>query len=207
VVLDVGAGTGKLTRALAPTGAQLIAVEPVAAMRGVLERGLPDVEALAGTAEQIPLTADSADAVVAGQAFHWFDGPRALEEFGRVLRPTGMLGLIWNRRDPRQELQQAIDEIIGPYRGSTPAYHSDRWTEAFAEGSPFVLTDQVEIPFTQTLDVDGFVDRLMSISFLAALDSEDRRSVEERLRALADEKLEPLRHSCQVFVYGRAGAP
>ena len=203
VAVDVGAGTGKLTRALAPTGARLIAIEPVRAMREVLKRRLPEVEVLAGTAEEIPLVASSSDAVVAGQAFHWFDGPAALAEFERILRPAGRLGLIWNRRDSRQPLEQAIDEIIGPYRGATPAYSSDRWASAIERDSPFTLTDQAQIPFAQTLDVDGFVDRLMSISFIAALDTEPRRSVEERLRALAEERLEPLRHTCQIFVYSR----
>lgn len=204
MVVDVGAGTGKLTRALTPTGARLIAVEPVQAMREVLERRLPGVEVLGGRAEEIPLPAGVADAVVAGQAFHWFDGPRALQEFDRVLRAAGRLGLIWNRRDPEQPLEQAIDAIITPYRGSTPAYYSDRWAKAFEERSPFTLADQVQVPFAQTLDVEGFVDRLMSISFIAALDSERRLEVQERLRALADERLEPLRHTCQVFVYARA---
>jgi ubiquinone/menaquinone biosynthesis C-methylase UbiE len=203
VVVDVGAGTGKLTRALVPTGARLVAVEPVENMRGVLTRRLPEVEVLAGSAEAIPLSAASADAIVVGQAFHWFDGPRALVEFGRVLRPAGRLGLIWNRRDQRQELEQAIDAIITPYRGSTPAYPSNVWQTAFQAGSPFSLIDQVEIPFAQTLDEDGFVDRLMSISFIAALDEAERQVVEERLRELAKAQLEPLRHNCQVFVYGR----
>lgn len=203
VVVDVGAGTGKLTRALVPTEARLIAVEPVENMRAVLGRRLPEVEVLAGSAEEIPLAAESADAIVVGQAFHWFDGPKAMLEFDRVLRPAGRLGLIWNRRDHRQELEQAIDAIITPYRGSTPAYRSKEWQSAFGEGSSFTLTDQVEIPFVQTLDEDGFVDRLMSISFIAALDDAERRAVEARLRALAQAKLEPLRHNCQVFVYAR----
>jgi ubiquinone/menaquinone biosynthesis C-methylase UbiE len=204
VVVDVGAGTGKLTRALVPTGARLVAVEPVVNMRVVLTRRLREAEVLAGSAEAIPLSAGSADAIVVGQAFHWFNGPKALAEFGRVLSPAGRLGLIWNRRDHRQELEQAIDAIITPYRGSTPAYRGTEWQTAFQEGSPFSLMDQVEIPFAQTLDEDGFVDRLMSISFIAALDEADRQSVEERLRALAQAKLEPLRHTCQVFVYARS---
>jgi SAM-dependent methyltransferase len=204
LVVDVGAGTGKLTRALVPTGARLVAVEPVENMRRVLTRRLAEVEVLAGSAEAIPLRAGSADAIVVGQAFHWFDGPRALVEFGRVLRPAGRLGLIWNRRDQRQQLEQAIDAIITPYRGSTPAYHSKVWQTAFQEGSPFSLIDEVQIPFAQTLDEDGFLDRLMSISFIAALDEAERQVVEERLRELAQAQLEPLRHNCQVFVYARS---
>src|SRR5438067_5347592 len=84
-VVDVGAGTGKLTRALLPSGAELIAVEPVAAMRNVLERELPIARALDGTAESLPLPNAAADAIVVGQAFHWFDAPAALREFHRVL--------------------------------------------------------------------------------------------------------------------------
>lgn len=203
VLLDVGAGTGKLTRALEPTGARLIALEPVAEMRSVLRERVPAAEVLAGRAEEIPLGDRSVDAIVAGQAFHWFDGPRALTEFDRVLRPEAGLGLIWNRRDRHQPLQRAIDEIIAPYRGDAPAYHSDQWAQAF-EGSSFAMADRADLTFAQTLDTEGFVDRVMSTSFIAALDSDEGRSVEERLRSLAEERLEPLRHTCQIFVYARA---
>lgn len=203
VVLDVGAGTGKLTRALQPTGVRLIALEPVPEMRAVLEERAGTVEVMAGRAEELPLDTGSVDAVVAGQAFHWFDGPRALREFHRVLRDGESLGLIWNRRDRHQPLQQAIDEIIAPHRGDVPAYHSDSWTQAFQGSSPFTPSEQVEIPFAQNLDEEGFVERVSSTSFIAALDEAERRSVQERLRALAAERLEPLRHVCQVFVYAR----
>lgn len=134
-VLDVGAGTGKLTRAMTPIGARMVALEPVAEMRAVLERQVPEVEALAGRAEEIPLQGGSVDAIVAGQAFHWFHGQAALQEFHRVLRPGGRLGLIWNRRGGAQPLQQAIDAVIERYRGATPAYHSDAWRDAVQESS------------------------------------------------------------------------
>ena len=91
-VLDLAAGTGKLTRLLVPTGAELVAVEPVEQMRAALARALPEVTALAGTAEDVPLPAASVDAVVAGSAFHWFRGEEALAEIHRVLRPDGRLG-------------------------------------------------------------------------------------------------------------------
>ena len=98
-VLDLAAGTGKLTRLLVPTGARLVAVEPVAAMADQLRTAVPGVEVHDGTAEAIPLPDGSVDAVVVGQAFHWFDAPVALAEIARVLRPGGGLGLIWNERD------------------------------------------------------------------------------------------------------------
>lgn len=181
----------------------MIALEPVPAMRSVLEREVPGVQALAGQAEQIPPGVASLDAVVAGQAFHWFDGPRALAEFHRVLRPGGHLGLIWNRRDRHQSLNQTIDEIIEPYRLQTPAYHSEQWARGFEDNPWFGPADREEIRFEQRLDAQGLVDRVLSISYVAALDDEERAHVEARLRALAAQGLEPLGHVTQVFVYDR----
>jgi len=98
-VLDLAAGTGKLTRVIADHGCAVTAVEPLGEMRAQLEHAYPAVTALAGSAEQIPLDDDSVDAVLVGQAFHWFDPDRALAEIRRVLRPWGVLGLLWNIRD------------------------------------------------------------------------------------------------------------
>lgn len=201
----MGAGTGKLTRALLPTGARLVAVEPVAQMRSVLERQVPDAQALVGTAEALPVGDGEVDAVVCGQAFHWFDGPRALAEFHRVLHPDGRLGLIWNRRVNDQPLHRAIDEIIEPHRQDTPAYHSREWSAVFDQNRLFVQADQVELRFEQVLDADGLVDRMMSISYVSALPEDQRRQVEDRLRALAESGLEPLRHTTQAFVFDRLG--
>src|SRR5436309_141476 len=100
-VLDLAAGTGKLTRQIAPSGAELVAVEPIVEMRAKLESVLPGIKAVEGTAERIPLPNHSVDAVVVGQAFHWFDGIRAVSEIRRVLKPGGGIGLIWQARDPR----------------------------------------------------------------------------------------------------------
>ncbi len=203
VAVDVGAGTGKLTRALLPSGARVIAVEPVAEMRSVLERNVPGVELLGGTAEELPLGGGTVDAVVSAQAFHWFDGPRASAEFHRVLRPGGRLGLIWNSRDRQQQLHHAISEIIEPHRRGTPSYYSDHWRRAFEHTSLFALTDEVRIRFEQVLDVEQFVDRVMSISFVAALDERQRATVLSRLQELAHDRLEPLSYWSEVFVYGR----
>src|SRR5450432_4847677 len=98
-VLDLGAGTGKLTRLLKGRAARVFAVEPVDEMRAELLTHAPFAQAFAGTAEHLPLADASVDAVFCAQAFHWFDGPRALAEIRRVLRPKGGLALIWNARD------------------------------------------------------------------------------------------------------------
>ena len=98
-VLELGAGTGKLTRLLVPSGARILALEPVEAMRAKLVESVPGVELVDGTAEAIRLPNGSVDAVVVAQAFHWFDAIRALSEIHRVLRPGGRVVLAWNRRD------------------------------------------------------------------------------------------------------------
>jgi len=98
-VLDLAAGTGKLTRTIIAAGGNVTAVEPLDGMRAQLQAAYPDVPVHAGTAEQIPLDDESVDAVLVGQAFHWFDAGAALDEIARVLRPGGVLGLLWNIRD------------------------------------------------------------------------------------------------------------
>src|SRR6266404_2443040 len=95
-VLDLGAGTGKLTRLLVSAFDRVVAVEPAEAMRRLLVTFCPEAEALAGTAQEIPLPDDSVDAVLAAQAFHWFEDEHALAEIARVLRPGGALVLMWN---------------------------------------------------------------------------------------------------------------
>ena len=114
-VVDLAAGTGKLTRLLLATGAEVVAVEPVAEMRAALPAGARTVD---GTAEAMPLTTASADAVAVAQAFHWFDGDAALAEIHRVLRPGGALALVWNRRRMDEPLNQAIQEPDPPRTAS-----------------------------------------------------------------------------------------
>jgi SAM-dependent methyltransferase len=204
-VVDVGAGTGKLTRALVPSHALVIAVEPVAEMRRVLARELPGVTVLEGTAESLPLDDESADAIVAGQAFHWFDGPTALAEFHRVLRPRGRLGLIWNARDRRQPLQRAIDDLTEPLRGSTPSVGSGQWHAVFERSASFAPVGERKIPFELALDPDTFIDRIVSVSFVAALDDARRHDMLERVRELAAQHPEPWSYVAEAHVFARRG--
>src|SRR5215217_8960756 len=128
-VLDLAAGTGKLTRLLGQLSPDVLAVEPVYAMRERLVETLPGVTALAGTAESIPLEDGSLDAVTVGQAFHWFDGDAALAEIHRVLRPGGRLGLIWNVKDESVDWIEKLGGIMEAYRGAAPRVASGAWKD------------------------------------------------------------------------------
>jgi SAM-dependent methyltransferase len=184
VVLDLAAGTGKLTALLAATGAEVVAVEPVAEMRAVIERALPDVAAYAGTAEEIPLETSSVDAVTVAQAFHWFRGDEALAEIHRVLRPGGRLGLVWNVRDSSVGWVAGLSEIIEPHRGDAPGFRSGAWREAFERAALFEPLAHAEMSHVHRLTPDGVVARVASISFVATLSQAEREGVLTEVREL-----------------------
>jgi len=122
-VLDVGAGTGKLTRGLVSVGFEVVAVEPGAPMLDELRKAVPEAEGIEGPAESIPLPDASVEAAFSGQAFHWFDRERAVPELHRVIGPGGGLALLWNWWDERDPLQRGLGELIG-YAGHEP-YRDD----------------------------------------------------------------------------------
>jgi SAM-dependent methyltransferase len=122
-VLDLGAGTGKLTAALLGLGHRVTALEPLPEMRAVLAANLPTATAIDGRAEDLQLAADSFDAVVAGSAFHWFEREPALDEIARVLRPPGIFALLGNRYDTSVDWQRHIRRVTG--RGAI--YRGDHW--------------------------------------------------------------------------------
>ncbi len=183
-LLELGAGTGKLTRLLAPTGVRIVAVEPVAGMREALRRAVPSVEALDAVAEELLVPAGSIDAAVAAQAFHWFDGPRAVAELARVLPPGGPVALVWNVRDEEEPWVRGLTELIEPYRGDTPSHRSMRWREAFDASSAFAPLERTSFPYAHRTTTEGVVDRIVSISFVAALSDAERERVAEGVRAL-----------------------
>jgi len=164
-VLDLAAGTGKLTRLLVSSGANVIAVEPIREMREQLH----GVVALAGTAERIPLTDSYVDAVTVAQAFHWFDADLALREIHRVLRPGGGLALIWNARDERD----------------TPRRQQRDWKTLLGDSGLFERPKRLLFPHVQLVDEQAVVDRVLSVSFMAQLPAEERADVERRVRVLA----------------------
>lgn len=180
-VVDLGAGTGKFTRLLLPTGAAALAVEPVAQMRMQLSNGLPGVQAIEGTAESMPLPDASVDAVVCAQAFHWFANTAAMREIRRVLRPGGRLGLIWNVRDESVGWVAKLTEIMKPFEGDAPRFHRGDWRKVFpAEGfGQLILTS---LPYTHAGSAEQvIVDRVMSVSFIASLQPAQQDAVRAQL--------------------------
>lgn len=183
-VIDLGAGTGKFTRLLSTLAPTLIAVEPVEAMGVQLRKLLPDVRLVNGTAESIPLAPASADAVVCAQAFHWFSTEAALAEIHRVLKPDGHLGLVWNVRDESVDWVAAITEIITPYEGDTPRFHTGRWREAFT-GEYFSALQMTCFPYNHVgSPQEVIMDRFLSVSFIAALPAAEKATVTAQLQAL-----------------------
>ena len=182
--LDCGAGTGKFVPRLQEAGARVVALEPVAEMRAELARAHPDVEALAGTAERIPLPDGSLDAVVCAQSFHWFATAAALAEFRRVLRPGGRLGLIWNGRDTGVPWMAELAGLIEARQVDEPRYLSGEWRGLFpAEG--FAAVGERTARHRHVGDPEQvLVRRTLSVSFVAALPEAERAAVEREVRAL-----------------------
>ena len=184
-VIDLAAGTGKLTRALLPTGARVLAVEPVAGMRDTLRSVVPSAEVVEGTAEQLPVPDGFADAVTVGQAFHWFRGEEALAEIHRALTPGGRLGLIWNIRDLGQPVQAELSGVTERYRGSTPSQDTGTWRAAFRETSFFGPLTEERFAMEQVLDPDQLVARVVSVSYIAALAADEQAAVADEVSQIA----------------------
>jgi len=204
-VVDVAAGTGKFTEALVELGGTVIAVEPVAAMRSALTDVFPGVTALEGSADALPLAAASADTITVAQAFHWFAGEPALAEFARVLRDDGRLVLVWNTRDQSQPLWREVSRIIGSLQRDTPRHGSGQWRQAMSDTSWFRPLAEARFENRQLVDRAGFVDRVGSTSFIAALAPAPRAEVLGEIAALVADDPEPiaLEHVTEVYVFGR----
>ncbi len=178
-VVDLGAGTGKLTRSLVGLGHRVTPVEPIAEMRAELEAALPNVSALEGSAEAIPLPDGVADVVTSAQAFHWFDQEKALPEIARVLRPGGRLALVWNVRDDRDPWMARLSELIGNERGET--------SDLLEASDLFEPLEIATFSFEQMLDRDLLLDLVASRSYLAKLTPPERAPVLDAVGRLYDE--------------------
>jgi SAM-dependent methyltransferase len=200
-VLDLAAGTGKLTRLLVPSKANVIAVEPVREMRDELERRVRGVAVLAGTAERMPLTDRYVDAVTVGQAFHWFKQDEALREIHRVLRPGGGVALIWNARDERHPVQAALSEVFDELEGDTPRRKQREWRTLLPDSGLYERCERALFEHDQPVDEQGLIERVVSTSFIAAAPQAVHDEVEARVRAIARAAEQPIRLSYMTELY------
>jgi len=187
-VLDLAAGTGKFTRLLEPAGAELVAVEPVAAMRAQLQATMPGLTVLDGTAEHIPLPDASVDAVVVAQAFHWFDPSAALAEVHRVLRggsdSPGGLALVWNERDEETEWVRRFGQILVDAAGHKPYVDDTDWAAVVDAAGGFGPLQGRRFDYDQTITPELLVARAASTSFVSALPDADREACLDEVRRL-----------------------
>ena len=181
-VVDLGAGTGKLTRSLAALGHHVVAVEPLGEMLDRLRAAVPGVTAVAGSAESMPLPDGAADVVACAQAFHWFDQEPALAEIARVLRPGGRIALVWNVRDERvpwvSELSDAMVGRTGVDRGAAAPIE---------QSGLYGPVEHATFEHTQTVDRDALRALVLSRSYCAVLPEEERAPILGRVDRLFDE--------------------
>ncbi|CAJ1507876.1 class I SAM-dependent methyltransferase [[Mycobacterium] burgundiense] len=175
-VLDLGAGTGKLTTRLVERGLNVVAVDPIAEMLEVLSNALPETPALLGTAEEIPLPDNSVDAVLVAQAWHWVDPARAIPEVARVLRPGGRLGLVWNTRDERLGWVKDLGAIIGP--------EHDPFSQSVPLPEPFRDVQRHQVEWTNYLTPQAVVDLVASRSYCITSPARVRTQTLDRVREL-----------------------
>lgn len=180
-VLELGAGTGKLTRVVAELGHDIHATDPDAAMLEILEREVAGVRAAQASAEDIPLGDASVDAVIAAQAFHWFDLDRALPEVARVLRPGGRLCLVWNTRNEKIPWVRRLGAIIGTQEQLRDPAQSLIFSELFG------FVEEREFTHWQTIDRQSVQDLVLSRSNVAVLDEEARAAKLAEVLAFYDE--------------------
>ena len=167
-VLELGAGTGKLTAGLVDLGHDVHATDPDSAMLDILRRDLPDVRTSVASAEEIPAADRSVDVVVCAQSFHWFDLDRALPEIARVLRPGGRLALVWNQRDERIPWVRRLGALIGTQEQlRDPA-------GPLVQSALFGFVEDATFRFWQTVDRESIQDLVLSRSNIAVLDEPTR---------------------------------
>lgn len=177
-VLDLGAGTGKLTAVIASLGHEVVAVEPDGAMRAELTALLPEITALAGTAERIPLPDASVDAVLVGQALHWFDHEHALPEIGRVLRPGGVLAGLWNDDDMTVDWVRDLHGVhLHTTRGVTTG------TALLSRHGPFDPEEEREFPHSHRRTAESLVATAATHSVFLTMPEPARTQGLDRMRA------------------------
>ena len=186
-VLDLAAGTGKLTRELLPRARRVVAVDTSADMLRLLGEALPGAETLEGMADAIPLPDASIDAVLVAEAFHWFATPESVAEIARVLRGDGGLALLWNLYDWGDEdwvadVRAVLGRHLAPAVAAADRNRPESWRTAF-DGSPFGAFEQFDVRHELRTDVDGVVAHVGTWSHTRMLDEADRARFVRELEA------------------------
>ncbi len=180
-VMDLGAGTGKFIPYLQQVCQHIIAVEPVTEMLAQLQQHYPTVQTLQASSQQLPIASNSMDAVICAQAFHWFADLDSLHEIYQILKPPGYLGLVWNQRDVSVDWVKALAELIEPFEGNTPRYHSGQWKRVFEHQFLFQLENLKTFTQLHIGTVEQVVSkRLLSTSFIAALPESQQRQLKQQ---------------------------
>lgn len=202
-VLDLGAGTGKFTEQLRGHADQVVAVDPSAQMLAVLQQKLPEVAALAGTAEHIPLSAHTADVVTVAQAFHWFDRERACAEIARVLVPGGRLGLVWNAADSGWD--RACMQIAHPGLDTAPGQTP---VGASTDLPGFTVLTSETVRWTERIDRADYLRRWLTVSSFLTAEPPQRAAMLAQIEQILDTTPETtgrarldLQHATEVFVF------
>ena len=199
-VLELGAGTGKLTRGLVALGHDVTAVEPAGEMRALLETEVPAATVLAGRAEALPLGDSCVDTVVAAQAFHWFEHVLALREIARVLRPGGRLGLVWNMRDDSVPWVARLESVLGP-----ETMEHDSPLDVLTASALFSEIEQASFRYEHRVDRSRLHDLVLSRSGVATAEPSVRDEIladvgsiydDEAARAGADSLVVPYVTHC-----------
>lgn len=200
-VLDLAAGTGKLTRALLAAGFQVTAVEPQDELRELLATNLPAAEVRTGLAEEIPLEDGSVAAVTVGDAFHWFDAPAALGEIRRVLRPDGGLAVLttmpdWSGASWAHELGTLVMEL----RPEHPYFDGPPWQDAVRAAEGWSEPWEIKVSTMRAADPERIVDHLASMSWIAAAAEQEREQTLARARTLVLEGETPAQLPIQIVI-------
>jgi SAM-dependent methyltransferase len=176
-VLDLGAGTGALTRDLVARGLDVVAVEPDPHMRAVLESRVPRADVRAGSAEELPVDDGDVDVVIGAQMWHWVDGDRATAEVARVLRPGGTLGLLWNLRDERVEWMAELGSVFG----GDDVHHRRAADVSLPAGAPFTAAAARDFRWSQELAPTDIVDLVATRSQVQVMADAERSEVLARV--------------------------
>ena len=187
-VVDLAAGTGKMTRLLATRGFDLVAVEPVEAMATVLRRHLPDIPLIMAPAEDLPFDDAGIDAVVVAQAFHWFDPDAAWAELARIIRPGGGVGLMWNVRDRSVPWIDAVWSVMDSVEKRAPwRDHEGDPLDGLRNRPGFGALRDAEFDHVHSSDLDAFLDRFASVSHVAVLAEETRSRIIADVKSILDD--------------------